>query len=132
MCRTTLEAGPRLRHVAPRISDETPAGSVNVGVFTVGLPDLTPERAVRELESAGYDGVEWRMTHVPEALKKEPPSFWGNNLCTLEPTEEDARRGRDLAERAGLGVAGLGTYIRVGDLDTTERMMRLAGIAGAP
>lgn len=105
---------------------------MKVGVFTVGLPDLTPERAVRELESAGYDGVEWRMTHVPEALKTEPPSFWGNNLCTLEPTEEDARRGRDLAERSGLTVAGLGTYIRVGDLDTTERMMRLAGIAGAP
>ena len=29
-------------------------------------------------------------------------------------------------------VAGLGTYVRVGDLNTTERMMRLAGIAGAP
>jgi len=105
---------------------------MKVGVFTVGLPDLTPERAVRELRSAGYDGVEWRMIHVPEALKTEPPSFWGNNLCTLEPTEEEARRGRVLAEGAGLAVAGLGTYIGVGDLGTTERMMRLAGIAGAP
>lgn len=105
---------------------------MKVGVFTVGLPDLTPEEAVRELAGVGYDGVEWRMTNVPEALKTEPPSFWGNNLCTLEPTEGDARRGRVQAERAGLAVAGLGTYIRVGDLVTTERMMRLAGMAGAP
>ena len=87
---------------------------------------------MRELKSAGYDGVEWRMTHVPEALKTEPPSFWGNNLCTLEPTEADARRGRALAEGAGLAVVGLGTYIRAGDLGATERMMHLAGMAGAP
>ena len=32
-------------------------GSMKVGVFTVGLPDLTPEVAVREIKVAGYDGV---------------------------------------------------------------------------
>jgi len=105
---------------------------VKVGVFTVGIPDLTPETAVRELAEAGYDGVEWRMTSVPEELRTEPPSFWGNNLCTLEPTEEDARRGRALAAGAGLTVVGLGTYIRVGDLEATEAAMRLARLAGAP
>jgi sugar phosphate isomerase/epimerase len=35
--------------------------SMKLGVFTVGLPDLTPEEAVRELKDAGYDGVEWRV-----------------------------------------------------------------------
>jgi sugar phosphate isomerase/epimerase len=40
---------------------------MKVGVFTVGLPDLTPEEAVRELKDAGYDGVEWRVTRVPES-----------------------------------------------------------------
>src|SRR5215207_9081844 len=33
---------------------------MKVGVFTVGLPDLTPEEAVRELKDASYDGVEGR------------------------------------------------------------------------
>jgi sugar phosphate isomerase/epimerase len=30
---------------------------MKVGVFTVGLPDLTLEEAVREIKDAGYDGV---------------------------------------------------------------------------
>ncbi len=70
---------------------------MRVGVFTVGIPDLTPEKAVRELAEAGYDGVAWRV-----------------------------------AEGAGLTVAGLGTYIRVCDVDAAETAMRLAGVAGAP
>jgi sugar phosphate isomerase/epimerase len=106
-------------------------GCMKVGVFTVGLPDLTPEKAVRELKEAGYDGVEWRVTHVPESVRSEEPSFWGNNLCTLEPTQEDASRARTLSEEAGLAVAGLGTYIEVGDLEATEGAMRFARTAGA-
>ena len=79
---------------------------MKVGVFTVGLPDLTPEEAVREIKDAGYDGVEWRVTRVPEEARSEEPSFWGNNLCTLAPTEEEARRARRISEEAGLEVPG--------------------------
>jgi sugar phosphate isomerase/epimerase len=43
--------------------------SMKVGVFTVGLPDLTPEVAVREIKNAGYDGVEWRVVRVPEEAR---------------------------------------------------------------
>jgi sugar phosphate isomerase/epimerase len=106
-------------------------GSMKIGVFTVGLPDLTPEEAVREIEDAGYDGVEWRVARVPEDVRDEEPSFWGNNLCTLAPTEEDARRARHLSEGAGLEVPGLGTYVGVGDLEAAEGAMRFAITAGA-
>ena len=99
---------------------------MKVGVFTVGLPDLTPEAAVRELRDAGYDGVEWRVTRVPEEARGEEPSFWGNNLCTLEPTEEEARRARRISEEAGLEVPGLGTYVAVGDLEAADEAMRFA------
>jgi len=105
---------------------------MKVGVFTVGLPDLTPEEAVSELAGAGYDGVEWRVARVPEEVRNEEPSFWGNNLCTLEPVMEEAERGRHLAEVAGLEIPGLGTYIGVGDLEATEEAMRFAKTAGAP
>jgi sugar phosphate isomerase/epimerase len=105
---------------------------MKVGVFTVGLPDLTPEEAVREIQAAGYDGVEWRVTRIPEEFRGEKPSFWRNNLCTLEPTEEEARRARSLCEDTGLEVVGLGTYIGVGDLDAVDEAMNLARAAGAP
>lgn len=102
------------------------------GVYTAMLPDLTPEEAVQALAAAGYQGVEWRVIHVPPERQAEAPSFWGNNLCTLAPTEADIRRGRELAEAAGLETINLGTYIPVGDLAATETAMRLAQIAGSP
>src|SRR5215208_2307822 len=106
-------------------------GSMKVGVFTVGLPDLTPEEAVRELKDAGYDGVGWRVTRVPEEARGEEPSFWGNHLCTLEHTEEEARRARRISEEAGLEVPGLGTYVAVRDLEAADEAMRFAVTAGA-
>ena len=104
---------------------------MKVGVFTVSLPDLTPDEAVREIKDAGYDGVEWRVTHVPEELRSDEPSFWGNNLCTLEPTVEEARRARRLSEEAGLEIPGLGTYVALGDLEAAHEAMRFAVTAGA-
>jgi sugar phosphate isomerase/epimerase len=106
-------------------------GSMKVGVFTVGLPDMTPEEAVRELRDAGYDGVEWRVTRVPEEARSEEFSFWGNNLCTLAPTEEEAHRARRISEEAGIEIAGLGTYVAVGDLEAADEAMRFAVTAGA-
>ena len=104
---------------------------MKVGVFTVGLPDMTPEEAVRELRDAGYDGVEWRVTRVPEEARGEEFSFWGNNLCNLAPTEEEAHRARRISEEAGLEIAGLGTYVAVGDLEAADEAMRFAVTAGA-
>ena len=105
---------------------------MKVGVFTASLPDLTPDEAVREIKDAGYDGVEWRVTHVPEELRSDEPSFWGNNLCTLEPTVEEARRARRLSEEAGLEIPGLGTYVALGDLEAAHEAMRFAVTAGVP
>lgn len=101
-------------------------------VFTVMLPDLTPEEAVTALADAGYDGVEWRVTDVPAARKAEEPSFWGNNLCTLAATPAEAERAKKLAEGAGLEINGLGTYIDVGDLEAVKAAMQFAQICGAP
>ncbi|MBI1878334.1 MAG: sugar phosphate isomerase/epimerase [Chloroflexi bacterium] len=102
------------------------------GVFTVMLPDLTPEEAVQEIKASGHDGVEWRVTHIPLEQHAEAPSFWGNNLCTIAPTEAEMRRARRLAESAGLEIPNLGTYISVGDAAAVEEAMRLARIAGSP
>ena len=105
---------------------------MKVAVFTVMLPDLTPEEAAQEIKAAGYDGVEWRVTHVPEKVTNESPSFWGNNLCTFEPSEEAARQARALSEQAGLETPNIGTYIGLGDLEGVHAALRFAKVLGSP
>ena len=105
---------------------------MKVSVFTVMLPDLSPEEAVQELRQSGYDGVEWRVTPAPPARRSEPASYWANNFCTLSPTPEEARRARSLADGAGLEIPSLGTYNRMPDLEAVEKDMHFAQIAGVP
>ena len=105
---------------------------MKLGVFTVMLPDLTPEEAVTALKQEGYDGVEWRVAQIPSERKDEAPSFWGNNLCTLEPTQADAKRARDLADNAGLEIPNLGTYIGLGELDKVKAALAFAETARSP
>ncbi len=105
---------------------------MKLGVFTVMLPDLTPEEAVTALKQEGYDGVEWRVAQVPSGRQDETPSFWGNNLCTLEPTQAEAKRARDLADSAGLELPNLGTYIDLGELDKVEAALAFAETARSP
>lgn len=105
---------------------------LKLSVFTVMLPDLTPEDAAPMLAATGYAGVEWRVTHIPDARKREAPSFWGNNRCTFAPTQAEAERARAITEAAGLAIPGLGTYIDVGDLVAVEQAMQFAQTCGAP
>lgn len=100
-------------------------------VCTVMLPELTPEEAVKEIRNAGYEGVEWRVTHINKERQNEPPSFWGNNLCTLEPTDVDAERARSLSESSCLTIAALDAYIPIGDISATKKILRFAQISAA-
>jgi sugar phosphate isomerase/epimerase len=68
-------------------------------VFTVSLPEWSPQEAVRSLPEIGYDGVEWRIADDgPHAA----PGFWQGNRCTfpLSSFVEDAPRIRALTEAA--------------------------------
>ena len=105
---------------------------MKLAVFTVMLPDLRPEEAVKELKHAGYNGVEWRVTRVPDSLKSEAPSFWGHNLCTFSPTEEDAKQAKTLSEQAGLAIPNIGSYIGMGELDKVKETIRFAKVLGSP
>ncbi len=100
--------------------------------FTVMLPDLSPEEAVTALAKAGYDGIEWRVTTLDPNRRNESPSFWGNNLCTLEPTPQNADRARRLAQEAGLELSNLGTYLSPHDVTAVETAMQFAERAGVP
>lgn len=105
---------------------------MKVAVFTVMLPDMTPEQAAQEIKAAGYDGVEWRVTDVPDDVKDDPPSFWGNNLCTFSSTEADAKRARELSEQAGLETPNIGTYIGMDDTEGVKAAISFAKTLGSP
>jgi sugar phosphate isomerase/epimerase len=102
-----------------------------LSVFTVMLPDLTPEEGAAAISDAGYDGVEWRVAPRRAELGDHPPSFWGNNRCTLEPNAEDAERARDLSARHCLAIPNLGAYAPPGRLDLVEDLVAFAATCGA-
>lgn len=104
----------------------------NISVFTVMLPELTPEEGAAALQRHGYAGVEWRVSDESRPTGSAARlAYWGANRCTLPLNEESAVRARDVAAAHGLTIPGLGTYIDVGDLESTERAMRFAQTCGA-
>lgn len=106
-------------------------------VFTVGLPEYTPEEAVKKIKEYGYDGVEWRVTKIstdPEVLK-QAPSYWGNNLCTYDiaTIDEQAEEIKALCEANGLEINALATYLNAASApEEIERCMKAAAIMGCP
>ena len=104
---------------------------MKISLFTVMLPDMTPEEAAPALAEAGYKGVEWRVTRTPEAYQAEAPSFWRYNRCSFEPTQADAIRAHELAQSYDLTLPSLGTYIQMGDLEAVGEAMQFAQNAGA-
>ena len=102
-------------------------------VFTVSLPDWTPEQAAAVLPALGYDGVEWRVIDQAPSHDGEP-SFWAGNRCTwpLASFERDAPRIRALTQAHGLAMPNVGTYCTCGELADVERAMRAAAVLGAP
>ena len=103
---------------------------MNIAIFSVSLPEWTPEEAVRNLAELGYDGVEWRIADDPP---QPTPGFWQGNRCTfpLSTFEEDAPRIRALTEAAGLAIPAVASYVQAADLENAERVFRGAAVLAA-
>ena len=93
-------------------------------VFTVSLPDYTPEEGLQLLRDSGYDGVEWRVTD--QQPSQGAPGFWVGNRCTwpLASFVEDAPRIRALTEQYGLAMPNVGTYVRCNDAAGAETVFK--------
>ena len=98
---------------------------MKISVFTVCMPEYTPEEGARLLAKIGYDGVEWRVTAVP---KPGAPvrNFWDGNRCTLAPETLPAQADkiRKLCARHKLAMPCLGTYLGYQNLALIERVMQ--------
>jgi len=100
-------------------------------VFSVSLPEWTPEEAVKNLAELGYDGVEWRIADDPP---RATPGFWQGNRCTfpLSSFVEDAPHIRALTDAAGLAIPAIASYVQAADVENVERVFRGAAALGAP
>ncbi len=101
-------------------------------VFTVSIPEWSPDFAVKRVKEIGYDGIEWRIQDQAEPAGGA--SFWGNNLATLPLSTlvQDAPIWTQLTQEGGLEIPSLGTYARCDDLEQVDLAMRGAKAIGAP
>jgi sugar phosphate isomerase/epimerase len=106
---------------------------MKLSIFTVATPDLTPEQLAASAQKAGLDGIEWRYKEVPEGLRNETPSFWGNNLCSITPGggDEHLAHFKNVAERYGLTSLSVTPYLTAGDVEGTEKVLAAANKIGA-
>ena len=107
------------------------------GVFTVGMPEYTPEDGVKLLKELGYDGVEWRIAEVPKEVPQNVPHsgrYWANNKCTIDvnTVEEQAEFLAELSKKYGVECFALASYLRPSQIDKIEAVMHAAQIIGAP
>lgn len=100
-------------------------------VYTLSLPDMTPTQAAALIASQGLQGVEWRLSELPQAYASEPFSFSRNNACTVGMSPTDGQYLAGVASRAQLTSIGVAPYIRIGDADGFERAAVVASCAGA-
>lgn len=106
---------------------------IQLSVFTVATPELTPEELGKAAREAGIHAIEWRYKEAPADAESLKPSYWGNNLCTLLPSggDEMIERFREVAEVNGLRSLSVTPYLTAGDLEATEEVLRAAKRIGA-
>ena len=104
---------------------------MKISVFTVCMPEFTPEEAARKLSEWGYDGVEWRVA-TPPAPGAPLVNYWNGNRCSVDPATlpEQAANLRALCRRNGLAMPVLASYLRYDDLKLIERVMSACAILG--
>jgi sugar phosphate isomerase/epimerase len=107
---------------------------MRLAVFTVSLPEWTPEQALAKLAEQGWDGIEYRVLDAPPEPPGESPSFWKGNRCTLPLSTlaaDGPRRAQQIRD-AGLSTPNVGAYAMCDNLDEVEQALAGAAALGAP
>jgi sugar phosphate isomerase/epimerase len=98
-------------------------------VFSVAVPEWTPEEAAVKLREIGYDGVAWRIVDQEES---DVPDFWVGNRSTwpLTGLEESLSAMKKLAERTRLEIAAFYGYPQWNDREAIVRQFAAAASIG--
>lgn len=107
---------------------------MRISVFTVCTPEYDLAETAARLARYGYEGVEWRVQRPDPTLAAEAPSYWRNNLSTvdLDTIVEQAQALAELSRSHGLEMPSLATYLPCSDHGGVERVMRAALAMGVP
>jgi len=107
---------------------------MKLSIFTVATPELGPDELAAAARAAGLEAIEWRYTELPADAASQPYSFWGNNICTIQPSKGEAElaRFKEAAERHGLRTLSVTPYLKAGDMIATEQVLQAAKALGAP
>ncbi len=122
------------------------------GVFSVSMPEYSPEKSIELLKELGYTGVEWRVAEIKKpyerwdtCFQEEIPApseddpkipyemrYWGNNKSTLSLAniKAEAQKAKELCDAAGIEIFGLTTYLAVGDTEQLISVMEAANSIG--
>ncbi|MDQ0903756.1 MULTISPECIES: sugar phosphate isomerase/epimerase [unclassified Paenibacillus] len=106
---------------------------MKLSVFTVATPDLTPEELAKAAIAAGIEGIEWRFKDIPADAVNEKPSFWRNNLCSIDPngSDEELERFRLAAVNNNLVNLSITPYLNACNVAETEHVFKTAQKIGA-
>lgn len=117
------------------------------GVFSVSLPEYTPEESVKLMKEMGFDGIEWRVTtpsKVDEAaasnepLDKDSPAYrlryWTDNKSTLDVDNIEAEVDAimPVCKEAGIEVFALSSYLNTDNYDGLVPVYKAAQKHGIP
>jgi sugar phosphate isomerase/epimerase len=110
---------------------------MKVSVFTVQTPQFDLEETIIQLQQAGYDGVEWRVSKavraVPDPLPPRAEWYWKYNKSTIDCDTilDHVDSVKKLCEKHEITPFALSTYLTPDQTDKIEHVLRAASLLGS-
>ncbi len=101
---------------------------------TVMMPEYDMRETAECLSRLGFDGVEWRCRHIPEAARDQAYSPWGNVKNDFSPDNLDTR-GEELvalSKEFNLQIVCLATAMAATQLDEVRKVAEGCAKWGIP
>jgi sugar phosphate isomerase/epimerase len=104
---------------------------MKLGVFTVSLPEYSPEECLEKASKFGYSGVQWRIfeDHGDTSI----PGFWSGNRNSMSAKKllEKADALNLKANELGLEMNSIATYVEPDNKDDVNLAFEAAQAIGA-
>ena len=108
---------------------------MELGVFSVCMPEYGLDETVSMLKAIGYDAVEWRVAEIPEKIPDDIPFdrrywVWNESTVDIKRIGELAPRLRRMCDGAGLSITGFDTYLTSDRIPEIVPVLEAAKAAG--